>query len=364
MTATTFIIASNTFSKKSRPVKQKKLKRISKRHIHKQESNLLGQFSDCEDEKESATIAANSSPKLPTSPLNISNIKPVFGEAVVMKGQNFNRTSFQNIRSPSLATTKDSLNLSFTSAKSYVSDFASVSDTASVFSNPLINHNTPDYKKDFDIDVSLNRLHLGTPKVRKSPPINTFYMNHDIPRPKPVISPPKLKNITQNSWVAGGFWRDPNGILLPLNNLTNLSRSSSQTSGFVSLEPNNYNSLPSSHNNSFCGDFECNSVLSEPAYCMMQGRNFASRVAYHNNDSRRVFYPALNHEQMVYIAPCGFNNVFANKNISLSNNKFTQNLYNGNTGQPSFGMPNANGLNRYRMHKPDKTLNEWFEKDF
>ncbi|KAF2898389.1 hypothetical protein ILUMI_07792 [Ignelater luminosus] len=363
--ASTIIIVSSTFTKKSRPLKQKKMKRISKRHVQKQESNHhLGQFSDCEDEKETTTIAANSSPKSPTSLLNISNTKPVFGHSAFTKQQNFNQKSFQGIRSTSPTTAKDSLNLSFTSAKSCISDFASVSDTASVFNNPLINHNTPDNKKDFDIDISLNRLHLGSPKVRKSPPINTFYMNHDIPRPKPVISPSKLKNVTQNSWVAGGFWRDSNGILLPLNNYSNLSRSSSQTSGFVSLEPNNYNSLPSSHNNSLCGDFECNSVLSEPAYCMMQGRNFATRVAYHNNDSRRLFYPVLNHEQMVYIAPCGFNNMFANKNISLNNNKFTQNLYKRTTGQPSFGVPNINGLNTYRMHKPDKTLKEWFEKDF
>ncbi|XP_017890611.1 uncharacterized protein LOC108631283 [Ceratina calcarata] len=47
-----------------------------------------------------------------------------------------------------------------------------------------------------------------------------------------VLSPPKLKSVTQTSWVAGGYWQE--GIDPPLS----LSRSSSQSSGFGSVVSN------------------------------------------------------------------------------------------------------------------------------
>ncbi|XP_053998548.1 uncharacterized protein LOC128887093 [Hylaeus anthracinus] len=46
-----------------------------------------------------------------------------------------------------------------------------------------------------------------------------------------ILSPPKLKSVTQASWVAGGYWHD--GIDPP-----SLSRSSSQSSGFGSTGSN------------------------------------------------------------------------------------------------------------------------------
>lgn len=49
---------------------------------------------------------------------------------------------------------------------------------------------------------------------------------------KQVLSPPKLKSVTQTSWVAGGYWQE--GIDPPLS----LSRSSSQSSGFGSVVSN------------------------------------------------------------------------------------------------------------------------------
>ncbi|XP_076634016.1 uncharacterized protein LOC143348079 [Colletes latitarsis] len=48
---------------------------------------------------------------------------------------------------------------------------------------------------------------------------------------KHILSPPKLKSVTQASWVAGGYWQD--GIDPP-----SLSRSSSQSSGFGSTGSN------------------------------------------------------------------------------------------------------------------------------
>ncbi|PBC28922.1 uncharacterized protein LOC107997745 isoform X1 [Apis cerana] len=46
-----------------------------------------------------------------------------------------------------------------------------------------------------------------------------------------ILSPPKLKSVTQTSWVAGGYWQE--GIDAP-----SLSRSSSQSSGFGSVSSN------------------------------------------------------------------------------------------------------------------------------
>lgn len=48
---------------------------------------------------------------------------------------------------------------------------------------------------------------------------------------KSILSPPKLKSVTQTSWVAGGYWQE--GIDVP-----SLSRSSSQSSGFGSVGSN------------------------------------------------------------------------------------------------------------------------------
>ncbi|CAK9814469.1 Transmembrane protein 201 homolog [Anthophora plagiata] len=48
---------------------------------------------------------------------------------------------------------------------------------------------------------------------------------------KHILSPPKLKSVTQTSWVAGGYWQE--GIDAP-----SLSRSSSQSSGFGSMGSN------------------------------------------------------------------------------------------------------------------------------
>ncbi|MPC18559.1 Transmembrane protein 201 [Portunus trituberculatus] len=107
---------------------------------------------------------------------------------------------------------------------------------------------------------------------------------------KNLVSPPRLsiKNITQSSWVAGGYWGHP---VSPARDVSShpaespfsqvppstppypLSRSSSQSSGFVSQGsgPTTYRnqgpfSLPNSRHGSHCGEFDHGSVLSEPAY--------------------------------------------------------------------------------------------------
>ncbi|XP_044271506.1 uncharacterized protein LOC123015697 [Tribolium madens] len=113
-------------------------------------------------------------------------------------------------------------NLEYTTSDvSDCSDFENISDksnstsldvpltTASVLSSS--------FKTAPDLNKSLNNLTLGF----KSPP-----------RPKPVLSPPKFQTV--NSWVAGGFWREGDGLVLPPTQRTNLSRCSSESSGFGS----------------------------------------------------------------------------------------------------------------------------------
>lgn len=126
---------------------------------------------------------------------------------------------------------------------------------------------------------------LFSEKIGYSPKLNGSYCMHKNP-----VSPPRLsaKNITQSSWVAGGYWGHPvsptrevsshHAVPLfsqisSLNPSYPLSRSSSQSSGFISQSsgPTAYRiqgpcSLPNSRHGSLCGDFDHGSVLSEPAY--------------------------------------------------------------------------------------------------
>lgn len=70
-----------------------------------------------------------------------------------------------------------------------------------------------------------------------------------------VLSPPKLRSVTQTSWVAGGYWQEGMMTATPAT----LSRSSSQSSGFGSVGSSNLASSrePSVH------EFDRCSVVSE-----------------------------------------------------------------------------------------------------
>lgn len=88
-----------------------------------------------------------------------------------------------------------------------------------------------------------------------------------------ILKPPtfKPKGVTQTSWVAGGYWQSKDANPLHLGVTDDLSRSSSQSSGFVS-NTGGLNgglpfgsSLPNSRTNSLFGD-DRNSVLSAPVF--------------------------------------------------------------------------------------------------
>lgn len=88
-----------------------------------------------------------------------------------------------------------------------------------------------------------------------------------------ILSPPKLRSVTQTSWVAGGYWQE--GHLMTATPPT-LSRSSSQSSGFGSAGSSNFapSREPSVH------EFDRCSIVSD-----------ATRWSYHAsraNQSPRV----------------------------------------------------------------------------
>lgn len=177
---------------------------------------------------------------------------------------------------------------------------------------------------DVDLDSTLGDLKISTPKknnsiMRPDTPFSSkglfsdrngsmsqlnesLYSYRDGNNGIPVGSPRHPKKVTQSSWVAGGYWGNSTNPLangLQHHNLNKygqphgsnaqlfpLSRSSSQSSGFISLSnggPDQLNhshyhpqyqsdilghtSAPNSRPGSICGgDYECNSVLSEPVY--------------------------------------------------------------------------------------------------
>lgn len=81
------------------------------------------------------------------------------------------------------------------------------------------------------------------------------------PNRKFVLSPPKLRSVTQSSWVAGGYWQT--GMDVPT-----LSRSSSQSSGFGSTGSN----FVPSREPSVYNEFDRYSVLSDATQCCHMSR--------------------------------------------------------------------------------------------
>jgi len=110
---------------------------------------------------------------------------------------------------------------------------------------------------------------------------------------RPIIRPAQL-----TSWVAGGYWSPPETKVFG----ETLSRSSSQSSGFVStglvsgspsvdnfsqmFPSTNYASLPTSPRNSILGDYDRNSVLSAPTF------KISSEVV---NDQQKSFITQRRH---------------------------------------------------------------------
>ncbi|KAK9876964.1 hypothetical protein WA026_015996 [Henosepilachna vigintioctopunctata] len=125
-----------------------------------------------------------------------------------------------------------------------------------------------------NIQSSLEDLHLSNSTFRigkstSSPPSSLSpFSDHS-----KFLSPSKLKTVNQNSWVAGGFWRNEDGSIVQVHENVPLSRSSSQSSGFSSqinenlyYSTNPFNPFPTSTKSSMCHDLDTASPISEPAY--------------------------------------------------------------------------------------------------
>lgn len=256
--------------------------------------------------------------------------------------------------------------------QSFYSDQFSLNDTFSSTSTLL---NSEVLKpNEMELNSGLSNLHLSA--FFRDKPLNNcempsaFHVNSMALRPKPVLSPPRLRNVTQSSWVAGGYWKS-NEYLNNFSGLTNLSRSSSQSSGFGSqssgqphsnfYDGNNvFNSLPSSKTNSVCGDFDKFSVLSEPAY------QYNSNSNYKNNNNNNRFYPVLRPDNQLHISP-PYNNRFTNSRII---NKSPVQIVNNNNSlsdsfSTCFAYPTTNRLssresqNLSNLNLSHSTLNSY-----
>lgn len=215
-----------------------------------------------------------------------------------------NKSMMSNTSSACLEDSQCTLNASLTDDLNNITP-PSTSRPNDVTSTPIPQMNFQP-KESVDLDSTMGSLKISNPakndcriqpntpfspkalfseKPGYNPRLNDTYCSQQAP-----MSPSRLstKNITQSSWVAGGYWGHPVSPTREFSqhkaptlgmmqhgqtNLYPLSRSSSQSSGFVSHSSGlpSFNSqmpcsLPNSLHGSLCGDADRVSVLSEPAY--------------------------------------------------------------------------------------------------
>lgn len=204
-----------------------------------------------------------------------------------------------------------------------------------------------------ELHRSLDNLHLTNLNFKSQSCTSPVFPVNSVNRP--ILSPSKLKNITQNSWTAGGFWKNDVAVFPASTDVTNLSRSSSQSSGFVSsnepVVPNTYNSVPPSREPSLYGDFEKSSILSEPTYHFTPINSSCTTNSWKNNfpfnnshlpkqcspntnqlyykADNNIFYPILKQNNMLLvqgndIPRSNFENSFSNLSLNSFN---TSNRY-------------------------------------
>lgn len=237
----------------------------------------------------------------------------------------------------SMGSNTATLNRSFYTAKS--------TGTPSVF-NRIANNS------DNDLNRSLEHLNINFVSPSCT---STIYSIK-----RPVLTPPKLKNVTQNPWTAGGFWKNDISAFPISTDINSFSRSSSQSSGFVSTNEvvnNQYNSAPASHDHSFNGDAERLSVLSEPAYHFKPINSeqfkplFCPQQLYYKSDNN-TFYPVLTQNNMLYIpstAPQYQNvtmNVANNSSRNMPETMDTNFIRNDNLS--SFGNRSVGSIPQYQ----------------
>ncbi|XP_018572830.1 uncharacterized protein LOC108912146 [Anoplophora glabripennis] len=253
-------------------------------------------------------------------------------------GNNFNASHSQNFLFQNLLRNTANVNDTFYTARRTKS--SPVFNTS--FKTGSINSSSNELHR------SLDNLHLTNLSFNSQPCNSPVFSVNSVSRP--ILSPPKLKNITQNSWAAGGFWKNDVAVFPASTDIANLSRSSSQSSGFVSsnepVVPNTYNSLPPSREPSLYGDFEKASILSEPTYHFTPinsgctGSQLKDNFSFNNSHipkpcppmasqlyyktDNNIFYPILKQNNMLlvqanHIPRFNFENSFSNLSLKSFN---------------------------------------------
>ncbi|XP_076243688.1 uncharacterized protein LOC143184953, partial [Calliopsis andreniformis] len=185
--------------------------------------------------------------------------------------------SNQESQVSSMTITDNSVCFNSTSLhKNNVSENYLLNDSLSTLSTLSLSDDKPKYSS-------------KAPKIFETKVYNTksselFKKVNNISGRKSILSPPKLKSVTQASWVAGGYWYD--GIDPPT-----LSRSSSQSSGFGSAGSNFAPSRePSIH------EFDQCSVISDatPSCYNVRQNNISPVASYYQQSFQYPFSESQN----------------------------------------------------------------------
>lgn len=234
--------------------------------------------------------------------LNQNAIYSDFSDNEIFNKSDENRPGKNTASFTECDTTTTNCNKSFTyTANNSMSSSFNTNSTFLNTSNDLLQD-----RVNGDLNASLSNLNLS--KARASPLAQNYFS-------KPVLTPPKLKTVTQSPWIAGGFWHNSFDCESPVpENSAGFSRSSSQSSGFVSQanERVNFYSLSPSPVNSVYGDADRNSVLSEPINSSFyevrsrtKGKRLSSQSYFQRLPQKNVCYPVLTNQEMLYINAYG-----------------------------------------------------------
>lgn len=242
-----------------------------------------------------------------------------------------------SIRSNDSLWIKPKLNSTFCVNSVHCKSPSSVSDT--VFIKPSFHK----YQKlvkddsDSDLDESISSLCIGSAKkvknngsifsLRKFTATPNFVAPTPLNKSRPLISPSKLGHST--SWVAGGYWgSEGDRQIFNING----SRSSSQSSGFESQASsmNHRNILPSSREESVCGEPDRSSILMDRFQnCNMNSYNGNYQAPQNFSRISLPVYPRMQYNNYVQIPQPRFaqqsllsQNVFAQQQQYMQNDMF------------------------------------------
>ena len=155
----------------------------------------------------------------------------------------------------------------------------------------------------------------SVPRQYSPPPSSTLSL---FSPKRPLLRPSRLTS----SWVAGGYWTPPSQQPQSVT----ISRSSSQSSGFVSATPsvNNFSATPSI-NNFFPPPSQRGSVLNFPTSLALNraesdrfslaSEPLAAHLSPPSPTSRHQFASARHHQQLVCVSLSMLNQFYSNRTV-------------------------------------------------